>query len=214
MGTEAEVTQYRDKLNPDGVAVKRAKLSSLEKMQERIQEREVLTLLKGCSPFVVSMIQYYQNFRDSAGKIEELRQHAKDLSYVLLLIFPLAQGSLQDYSESKRELPFERLVALVLQTYQGLLDLHKLGFVHRDLKPANILEISNTFQLADFGCTLLPEQLQSQHLILDTAGTPGFQCPQYEAYCAGENICLEPSENEESQGQGEDEDDFLPDEAG
>ena len=72
MGTEAEVTQYRDKLNPDGVAVKRAKLSNLEKMQERIQEREVLTLLKGRSAHIVNLIQCYQNFSESGGQIKAL----------------------------------------------------------------------------------------------------------------------------------------------
>jgi hypothetical protein len=73
---------------------------------------------------------------------------AADAGDALLLVMPLADGTLAD-----APLPVDEaeVVPVLVDIATGLQDLHAAGIIHRDLKPANVLRHAGRWKLADFG---------------------------------------------------------------
>lgn len=90
-------------------------------------------------------------------------------------------GNLQELTESRGPLSVSAVLALGIQTLDGLLHSHSRGVLHLDLSPANVLVAkSGTVKLSDFG--MAGKRKASGGRIV---GTPAFLSPEHVAGTAG-----------------------------
>lgn len=73
---------------------------------------------------------------------------AADAGDALLLVMPLAEGTLADSTLPMAE---SEVLPVLVDIATGLQDLHSIAILHRDLKPANVLRHAGRWKLADFG---------------------------------------------------------------
>lgn len=79
--------------------------------------------------------------------------------------------------DSKKILPIEQAVGIVIQILDALTYAHKHGVVHRDIKPANIILLADgQIKVADFGVA----RIDSSELTNagDMVGTPYYMSPE------------------------------------
>ncbi|HJZ87659.1 MAG TPA: serine/threonine-protein kinase, partial [Polyangia bacterium] len=87
--------------------------------------------------------------------------------------------------ERERTLPIVRLVDILTQLGEALMEAHAMGYVHRDLRPANVFLITRKgrhdfVKLLDFGLSklLTPEGEAAQTSLGMTFGDPRYMSPE------------------------------------
>lgn len=96
------------------------------------------------------------------------------------LVMPLNEGgSLQDYLNKHKSLPYEDIVRVAKAVANALAAAHEKGLIHRDVKPANILLENNgeKVRLTDFGVARAAEAPELTRTGV-LAGTPAFMAPE------------------------------------
>ncbi|MDW4904837.1 protein kinase [Streptomyces sp. ADMS] len=95
-----------------------------------------------------------------------------DLDGAVVLVLERAEESLASLLGRAPSPPPPRGPALLAQICEGLVQLHRAGWVHGDLKPANVLLMKDgSVRLADFN---MAAELEGTH-----AYTPAFSTPDY-----------------------------------
>lgn len=76
-------------------------------------------------------------------------------------------------------LDIEQKYSYILQTCNGIAELHKNGIIHRDIKPGNILISNGVAKVSDFGLGKF-EDRDTTTITADitSKGTPGFMAPE------------------------------------
>eukprot|EP01117_Protostelium_nocturnum_P009447 TRINITY_DN3370_c0_g1_i2.p1 TRINITY_DN3370_c0_g1~~TRINITY_DN3370_c0_g1_i2.p1 ORF type:complete len:781 (+),score=334.70 TRINITY_DN3370_c0_g1_i2:79-2421(+) len=86
-------------------------------------------------------------------------------------------GSIRTLIETlERTLTEDEMSFIIMNTLKGLVYLHSSQIIHRDVKAANILVTEEAgVKIADFGVSA---QLQKNHKVKDTMGTPLWMAPE------------------------------------
>lgn len=82
-----------------------------------------------------------------------------------------------DSGEQRYTGSFKYLLKLYGQVLDGLVHLHKLGFIHGDIKPQNILVQNDWVKLTDFGSSLCTEDIYTRSR--DNGGTVLYSPPEH-----------------------------------
>ncbi|PHU28623.1 hypothetical protein BC332_00716 [Capsicum chinense] len=135
----------RESLQPDIFAeVAAAKCSYIRRSSSLKLEAQILTTLKGCP----NVVQFFGAALSVDNGIP---------TYNLFVEYACG-GSLHDLIiNSKKGMMKMSELEVGFYTYQllnGILHVHKKGWVHCDIKPANVLVFDNELKLADFGLSL------------------------------------------------------------
>ncbi|KAH6793354.1 hypothetical protein C2S52_003831 [Perilla frutescens var. hirtella] len=160
---------YKGKLK-DGrdVAVKRLYENHLRRIEQFINEVEILTRLR------------HKNLVTLYGCTS---CHSREL---LLAYEFIPNGTLDDHLHGQRTelgaLSWSNRLSIAIETSSALAYLHSSDVIHRDVKSSNIL-IDNGFsvKVADFGLSrLLPTD--ATHVSTAPQGTPGYVDPEYNEF--------------------------------
>ncbi|MGW2386490.1 protein kinase domain-containing protein [Streptomyces sp. NPDC001658] len=99
-----------------------------------------------------------------------------DLDGATVLVLERAERSLEDLLAERPEAAREAGPALLAQVCEGLVQLHRAGWVHGDLKPANVLLMADgTARLADFSTAA---ELEGTHAYAPPFATPDHSPPE------------------------------------
>ncbi|CAN8243632.1 unnamed protein product [Cochlearia groenlandica] len=147
------------------VAVKRLYERSLKRVEQFINEIEILKSLK--HPNLV--ILYGCTTR-----------HSREL---LLVYEYISNGTLADHLHGdraeSRPLCWPVRLNIAIETASALSFLHASGIIHRDVKTTNILlDDNHTVKVADFGLSRL-FRMDQTHISTAPQGTPGYVDPEY-----------------------------------
>ncbi|XP_015088302.1 probable LRR receptor-like serine/threonine-protein kinase At1g06840 isoform X1 [Solanum pennellii] len=153
------------------VAIKRAKVGSLQGQKEFLTEIELLSRL------------HHRNLVVLLGYCDEEGEQ-------MLIYEFMPNGTLRDWlsAKCKKNLKFGARLGIALGASKGILYLHTEAdppIFHRDIKASNILLDSKlTAKVADFGLSRLApvqddEGLLPNHVSTMVKGTPGYLDPEY-----------------------------------
>ena len=125
---------------------------------------------------------YVANRIDHPGVVKVLDDDTIEDGLVFLVMELLEGKSLkQHWTEAKKQLPEQEVVAIADATLEVLSAAHRAGVVHRDIKPDNIfLPSGGGLKLLDFGIARLRE-LEGMEQVTQTGamlGTPAFMAPE------------------------------------
>ncbi|KAJ7975154.1 Protein kinase family protein [Quillaja saponaria] len=159
-------TVYYGKLH-DGraVAVKRLYENNYKRVEQFINEVEILSLLR------------HHNLVSLYGCTS---RHCREL---LLVYEYISNGTVADHLHGERtkpgSLPWSIRMSIAIETASALAYLHASDIIHRDVKTNNILLDNNfTVKVADFGLSrLFPNHVT--HISTAPQGTPGYVDPEY-----------------------------------
>jgi hypothetical protein len=99
----------------------------------------------------------------------------KDMTYIVMQC--IEGPSLQNLITSKKKLPAQNIIKLMIQLCDALNFAHESGIVHRDIKPANILlDNSGNPHICDFGVAHVEMSTITQTGA--TIGTPSYMSPE------------------------------------
>lgn len=92
-------------------------------------------------------------------------------------IMEMCEESLKQAAD--KGLDIEQKYSYILQTCNGIAELHKNGIIHRDIKPGNILISNGVAKVSDFGLGKF-EDRDTTTITADitSKGTPGFMAPE------------------------------------
>ena len=101
-----------------------------------------------------------------------------ETSDVAYIVMEYVDGPpLKDLLDEKKQLPLERIVAIMRDLLAGLQFSHERGVVHRDIKPANLMLTSGgQAKIADFGIARIESSSMTQ--LGTVMGTPAFMSPE------------------------------------
>ncbi|VBB17777.1 serine/threonine protein kinase [Yasminevirus sp. GU-2018] len=120
------------------VAVKRINISSLDRYDASVVEREIATVSKLMRHDQCANIVKYHDIIRSKTTLHIVMEYCSDGVLSSLLVKPMKENYVKFY--------FKQII-------EGLRALHDLNIVHRDIKPDNILLTNNykTVKICDFG---------------------------------------------------------------
>ncbi|WVZ26064.1 hypothetical protein V8G54_004608 [Vigna mungo] len=150
------------------VAVKRMYENSLKRVEQFVNEVEILTGL------------HHQNLVSLYGCTP---RHSREL---LLVYEYIPNGTVADHLHGQRAkpgtLPWHIRMNIAIETASALVYLHASDIIHRDVKTSNIL-LDNHFsvKVADFGLSR-PFPIHATHVSTAPQGTPGYVDPEYHEY--------------------------------
>jgi len=103
----------------------------------------------------------------------------------MFLVMELLDGrSLHDVLKQDAPLPASRVLHIISQLCEALVEAHKNGIIHRDLKPANIMlvrrgEDRDFVKLIDFGIARMTRKAKGITSAGMIIGTVGYLAPEY-----------------------------------
>ena len=154
-GGMGEVFRAYDRLTDRKVALKRLWAKDPQGVVAFAQEFRVLSGLR--HPFIVDVIDYGL---DESGQ-----------PFFTMQLLENAQPLLEFAKTVSRA----QQIMLLLQIFQALVYLHRLGIIHRDIKPANILVVDGKIKLLDFGLMVQKRDILNIDL---TSGTLAYMAPE------------------------------------